>query len=297
MQLFVRKKRSGIVFAKKPEIGPNGLIVEIVNSVKTPTTFLGECLQRSEAIFIQVSVSSSGDLIVAGDIHGNIYTFDLIRNKFNLIKRLSVPCSRIAVSLRKKSDIIVALSDYSIRFYNADTQEQLACLRGHESSIVNISVHPSKRYALTTSSDTASLWNLDTYDRKRKLSITKDIDLITAFFIPNSNSLMTCFKDNSILVWDAETMDLIHELRSTQSHDVNYRAFACNHDGSCVASAGKSNVIHVWDIFSQRIRRVLQLPVETKQIRQLEYLPKHLYPEDTLVGECSSNTYSNLDFV
>ena len=289
MQCFVRKKRAGILFPKKPEVGSNGLIVEIVNSIKTPSTYLGECLQRSEAIFVQVGVNDSGDSFVAGDIHGNIFTFDLIRNRFNLIKHLSVPCSRLAVSLKKKTDILVGLSDYSLRCYNTETQEQLACLRGHDSSIVNISVHSSKRYALTTSSETASLWNLDTYERKRKLSITKDIDLITAFFIPNSNSILTCFKDNSILVWDAETMDLIHELKSTQSLDVTYRAFACNHDGSCVASAGKSNVIHIWDIAAQRIGRVLQLPTESKQIKQLEYLPRHIYPEETLIGELLLN--------
>lgn len=285
MQLFVRKKRSGNVFTKKPDVGANGLLVEIVNSIKSSTTYVGECLQRSDVNFVQAAVGSSGELIVAGDIHGNIFTVNLVKNRFHLVKHLSIPCSRISASLKCKSDILVALSDYSLRGYNVDTQEQVAYLRGHDSSIVSISIHPSKRYALTTSNDTASLWNLDTFDRKRKLSINKDVDLLMACFIPNSNSILTCFKDNSLLVWDAETMELKHELQSTQAHDVTYRTFACNFDGSSVACAGKSSIIHIWDIASQRIKKVLQLLPDTKQVRQLGYLPKHLYPEEVLMGE------------
>lgn len=284
MQLFVRKKHVGNVFNKKPDVGASGLLLEIVNSIKSTSTYAGGCLQKSDVIFVQVSVSSSGDLIVAGDIHGNIFAFNLLRNRFELVKHLSVPCSRLCASLKRKSEVLVALSDYSLRCYNVDTQEQLACLRGHSTAIVSISVHPSQRYALTTSSDTATLWNLDTFDRKRKLTINKGIDLIATSFIPNSNSILTCFKDNSILVWDAESMALTHELKSTHSLDVPYRTFACNYDGSSLACGGKSNVIHIWDIASQRIRKVLQLSPETKQVKQLEYLPKHLYPEEVLVG-------------
>ena len=284
MQLFVRKKRTGNVFAKKPNVSGDGQLLEIINSFKSTSTYVGECLQKSDVIFVQVAVSSSGELVVASDIHGNIFAVNLLKNRFHLVKHLSIPCSRICASLKRKSDILVALSDYSLRCYSIDTQEQLACLRGHESAIVTISIHPSKRYTLTTSNDTATLWNLDTFDRKRKLTITKGIDLITACFIPNSNSILTCFKDNSILVWDAETMDLKCELKSTQSYDVTYRTFACNYDGSAVACGGKSNIIHIWDIASQRIKKVLQLLPETKQVKQLEYLPKHLYPEEVLVG-------------
>lgn len=285
MQVFLRKKRSGNIFVKKPDVGPDGLLVEIINSLRCPPTYAGGCLQSSEVIFTQVAVSADGDSIAAGDVHGNLFCVNLVKNRFHLVKHLSMPCSRISISLKRKTDMLVSLSDYSVRCFNTETQEQLACLRGHQTSIVNISVHSSKRYALITSSETASLWNLDTLERKRKLSIAQNVDLLAALFIPNSNSMLTCFKDNSMLVWDAESMDLKYELRSSQSLDVTYRVFTCNSDGSSVACAGKSNLIHIWDIPSQKIHRVLQLAPETKQVKQLEYLPKHLYPEEVLLGK------------
>lgn len=50
-------------------------------------------------------------------------------------------------------------------------------MRGHESSVCSISVHASGRYAITTSSDTAQLWDLDTFQRKRKLNIRQSVGI------------------------------------------------------------------------------------------------------------------------
>ena len=50
-------------------------------------------------------------------------------------------------------------------------------MRGHESSVSSISVHASGRYAITTSSDTAQLWDLDTFQRKRKLNILQSVGI------------------------------------------------------------------------------------------------------------------------
>lgn len=284
-KLYLRKKKSGAIFMKKPELSSDGLLLEVINSMPSAQTCIGGCQQKSEVIFIQTAVNPEGEIVLLGDVHGNIFTLDLIKNKFNLLKHLSMPTSNVSVSLKKKHDCMVALSDYSIRIFDSESQKQLAVLKGHESSVSNISIHSSKRYALSTSSDTAFLWNLDTYDRKRKLSISKDVDLLLACFIPNSNSIMTCFKDNSILVWDAESMELLQELKSSQAYDVNYRVFACNSDGSCVAAGGKSNFIHIWNIAQRRILKVLQLPAETSSIRQIEYIPRFMYPEELIAGK------------
>ena len=54
----------------------------------------------------------------------------------------------------------------------------VAWMKGHESAIHSLSVHASGRYALTTSADTAQLWDLDTFQRKRKLSIKEDVGIL-----------------------------------------------------------------------------------------------------------------------
>lgn len=57
------------------------------------------------------------------------------------------------------------------------TKDLVSWMRGHESSVFSISVHASGRYAITTSSDTAQLWDLDTFQRKRKLNILQSVGI------------------------------------------------------------------------------------------------------------------------
>lgn len=62
--------------------------------------------------------------------------------------------------------------------YNVDTTELVAMMKGHQAVIHSISVHTSGRYAITTSSDTAQLWDLDSFQRKRKLNVKENIGIV-----------------------------------------------------------------------------------------------------------------------
>lgn len=51
-------------------------------------------------------------------------------------------------------------------------------MKGHESIIHAISVHSSGRSAITTSTDTAQLWDLDSFQRKRKLNVKENVGIV-----------------------------------------------------------------------------------------------------------------------
>lgn len=53
----------------------------------------------------------------------------------------------------------------------------ISWMRGHEGAVSFISVHGSGRYAISTSMDTAQLWDLDTFQRKRKLTVRQPVDI------------------------------------------------------------------------------------------------------------------------
>ena len=50
-------------------------------------------------------------------------------------------------------------------------------MRGHDSAIQTISIHASGRYALSSCMDMAQLWDLDTFQRKRKLNIKENVGI------------------------------------------------------------------------------------------------------------------------
>lgn len=101
----------------------------------------------------------------------------LFLDRFSLVQRTAQACTALAFDLRRKSEFLVALADYSIKCFDTVTKELVSWMRGHESSVSSISVHASGRYAITTSSDTAQLWDLDTFQRKRKLNIRQSVGI------------------------------------------------------------------------------------------------------------------------
>uniref|UniRef100_A0A7N5JY07 TBC1 domain family member 31 n=1 Tax=Ailuropoda melanoleuca TaxID=9646 RepID=A0A7N5JY07_AILME len=196
------------------------------------------------------------------------------RDGFNLVQRTAQACTALAFNLRRKSEFLVALADYSIKCFDTVTKELISWMRGHESSVFSISVHASGKYAITTSSDTAQLWDLDTFQRKRKLNILQSVGIQKVFFLPLSNTILSCFRDNSIFAWECDTLSCRYQLPAPpESSSILYKVFAVTRDGRILAAGGKSNHLHLWCLEAKQLFRIIQMPTKVRAIRHLEFLP------------------------
>ncbi|XP_033059147.1 TBC1 domain family member 31 isoform X7 [Trachypithecus francoisi] len=243
--------------------------VIIVNIIHNTSDYHPKVLR-----FLNVAFDGTGDCLIAGDHQGNIYVFDLYGNRFNLVQRTAQACTALAFNLRRKSEFLVALADYSIKCFDTVTKELVSWMRGHESSVFSISVHASGKYAITTSSDTAQLWDLDTFQRKRKLNIRQSVGIQKVFFLPLSNTILSCFKDNSIFAWECDTLFCKYQLPAPpESSSILYKVFAVTRDGRILAAGGKSNHLHLWCLEARQLFRIIQMPTKVRAIRHLEFLP------------------------
>ncbi|XP_074997320.1 TBC1 domain family member 31 isoform X2 [Calonectris borealis] len=260
-------RQQGPIWHRKP--GPaarRGVIVNIIHSVKG---------YHSKTIrFLNVAFDSSGDSLLAGDHQGNIYVFDLNGNRFKLVQRTMQACTALAFNLRRKTEFLVALADYSIKCFDTETKELVSWMRGHDSSVSSISVHGSGRYAITTSTDTAQLWDLDTFQRKRKLNVRQSVGIQKVFFLPLSNTILSCFKDNSVFAWEFDTLHCKYQLPTPVEGSVLlYKVFAVTRDGRIFVAGGKSNHLHLWCLESRQLIRIIQMPAKVRAVRHLEFLP------------------------
>ncbi|KFP35379.1 TBC1 domain family member 31, partial [Chlamydotis macqueenii] len=195
-------------------------------------------------------------------------------NRFNLVQRTMQACTALAFNLRRKTEFLVALADYSIKCFDTETKELVSWMRGHDSSVSSISVHGSGRYAITTSADTAQLWDLDTFQRKRKLNVRQSVGIQKVFFLPLSNTILSCFKDNSVFAWEFDTLHCKYQLPTPVEGSVLlYKVFAVTRDGRIFVAAGKSNHLHLWCLESKQLIRIIQMPAKVRAIRHLEFLP------------------------
>ncbi|KFQ22067.1 TBC1 domain family member 31, partial [Merops nubicus] len=224
--------------------------------------------------FLNVAFDSSGDSLLAGDHQGNIYVFDLNGNRFRLVQRAMQPCTALAFGLRRQTEFLVALADYSIKCFDTETKELVSWMRGHDSSVSSISVHASGRYAITTSTDTAQLWDLDTFQRKRKLNVRQSVGIQKVFFLPLSDTILSCFKDNSVFAWEFDTLHCKYRLPTpVEGSALLYKVFAVTRDGRIFVAGGKSNHLHLWCLESKQLIRIIQMPQEVRAVRHLEFLP------------------------
>ncbi|NWV18453.1 TBC31 protein, partial [Origma solitaria] len=224
--------------------------------------------------FLNVAFNSSGDSLLAGDRQGNIYVFDLNGNRFNLVQRTMQACTALAFNLRRKTEFLVALADYSVKCFDTESQELVSWMKGHDSSVSSISVHGSGKYAITTSTDTAQLWDLDTFQRIRKLNVRQSVGIQNVFFLPLSNTILSCFKDNSVFAWEFDTLHCKYQLPSpVESSVLFYKVFAVTRDGRTLVAGGKSNHLHFWCLESKRLIRIIQMPEKVRAVRHLEFLP------------------------
>ncbi|XP_041528493.1 TBC1 domain family member 31 isoform X3 [Microtus oregoni] len=260
-------KESGKIWHRKPSPATHdGIIVNIVHST---SEYHPKVLR-----FLNVAFDGSGNSFIAGDHQGNIYAFDLHGNRFALVQRTAQACTALAFDLRRKSEFLVALADYSIKCFDTVTRELVSWMRGHESSVSSISVHASGRYAITTSSDTAQLWDLDTFQRKRKLNIRQSVGIQKVFFLPFSNTILSCFKDNSIFAWECDTLFCKYQLPAPpEGSSIVYKVFAVTRDGRILAAGGKSNHLHLWCLETTQLFRIIQMPTKVRAVRHLEFLP------------------------
>ncbi|XP_077349411.1 TBC1 domain family member 31 [Lithobates pipiens] len=260
-------RETGKIWHRKPTpISSDGIIVNLMHGAADSHT--------QTKRFLQVAFDEVGDCFLAGDHLGNIYLFNLNTNRFDLVQKTMQACTALAFTLHRKSEFLVALADYSVKCFDKDSKELVSWMRGHESTVTSISVHGSGRYAVTTSSDTAQLWDLDTFQRKRKLNVRQSVGIQKVFFLPLSNTILSCFKDNSIFAWESDTLTCKYQLPPPEDGSiVRYKAFDVTRDGRMLAAGGKSNNVHLWCLTSKQLFRVLQMPSTVRSVRQLKFLP------------------------
>ncbi|XP_019383664.1 PREDICTED: TBC1 domain family member 31 [Gavialis gangeticus] len=260
-------RQRGKIWHRKPcPAARSGVLANIIHSA---TGYHSKTIR-----FLNVAFDNSGDSLLAGDHQGNIYVFDLSGNRFDLVQRTMQACTALAFNLRRKTEFLVALADYSIKCFDTDTKELVSWMRGHDSPISSISVHGSGRYAITTSTDTAQLWDLDTFQRKRKLNVRQSVGIQKVFFLPLSNTILSCFKDNSIFAWEFDTLHCKYQLpTSIEGSTLHYKIFAVTRDGRMLVAGGKSNHLHLWCLESKQLLRIIQMPTKVRAVRHLEFLP------------------------
>lgn len=120
---------------------------------------------------------------------------------------------------------------------------------------------------------------------------------------------MTCFKDDTIFAWEADTLTCKYQLHATEGTAPRFSVFAasrfdylvewlekvdCFHrDGRYVIGGGKSRFLHLWSLDTHELLRVIELPQSVRSVRGLEFFSSR---PDGVDGEVSVTFWHDLAF-
>ncbi|MEQ2187113.1 hypothetical protein GOODEAATRI_001227 [Goodea atripinnis] len=103
----IGNKEEGKVWHRKPTPGRRVLVTVVRTALPTKTVR-----------FLHVAFDTTGDSFLAGDHHGNIYLFDISRNRFRLVQKTGQACTALAFTLHRTTEFLVALADYTIKCFD-----------------------------------------------------------------------------------------------------------------------------------------------------------------------------------
>lgn len=96
--------------------------------------------------------------------------------------------------------------------------------------------------------------------------------LLKVFFLPFSDTILTCFKDDSIHAWELDSLEYKYLLPTTPGPSPHYRAFATSQDGKVLVGGGRSALLHMWNMETRSLTRIIQLPSKVRHVKQLFFL-------------------------
>ena len=114
-----------------------------------------------------------------------------------------------------------AVTDNSLRLWDAATGKVLRCFAGHTNSVFRVTISPNGKRALSGSLDkTVRLWDLESGKELRCFRGHEGGAVCGVAFAPDGKSVLSGGVDNTLRLWNVETGK---ELRCFKGHvgDVN----------------------------------------------------------------------------
>ncbi|KAI9105257.1 hypothetical protein DFS34DRAFT_598702 [Phlyctochytrium arcticum] len=241
--------------------------------------------------------SVAGFVMAAVDQRGYVWVFDFGKNKYWLVARSGVSGTCISFSSIRRRELILGLADCSLHCYNIDSCQLVAKLPAyHNCEPHQLSVHPTKPLAISTSLSEGIIWDTELWERKRLL-VGAQNPIQQAMFSPDGSTIITGFTDSSILVWQSDTFALhwkitlemvqnpgpdrgLDEILGDKEDEDQVlitqtakNCMAISKNGEVLVYGGRGWTVYVWNMAEKVLLHEILVPAfENKEIIQAEFL-------------------------
>ncbi|CAH0480482.1 unnamed protein product [Peronospora belbahrii] len=270
--LELQATQDGIIWPRRPLVSSKGLL----SCVKNLSYSFHD---KRSASFRAVSFNASGDLLAATDERGRIFAFYVTGNRYSLVQNIGTATIYCCFNPKRKTELLVTCEDKTVRCIDVQSQVLISTLRGHKFPAQCAAFHDSGQLALTASQDAVILWDTKDWSRYRVLNAGPGVQEAT--FVARGTLVAVCFQDDTILMWDLESLELHYRFTLPEKEQSpGLQRITVSDDHQVLVASGRAPFIYVWDFESQTIRRIMELPSPIKQVVRHAFLPRH----NTVIG-------------
>ncbi|XP_058022127.1 WD repeat-containing protein 3 [Ahaetulla prasina] len=234
-----------------------------------------ETVDAHEGALWSISLSSDQRGFITGGADKSVkfWEFQLVKDRNNIQKRLSVKQTRV---LQLDEDVLcvryspnqkvlaAALLDCTVKIFYTDTLKFFLSLYGHKLPVLCMDISYDGALIATGSADrNVKIWGLDFGDCHRSLFAHED-SVMYLQFVPKTHLFFTAGKDHKIKQWDADKFEHIQTL---EGHHQEVWSLAISPNGDYLVSCSHDKSLRLWE----RTREPLILEEEKEMQREIEY--------------------------
>jgi WD40 repeat protein len=203
---------------------------------------------------INIAISPDGKLLAAIDTNNTVCLWSIADGKQLWIGKGHLSWIWSVIFSPDFKSIITGGFDATIRVWDVSTGDCLKVLQNN-SDIFALALSPDGRFLISCGQEEATLWDINTGSRVRRLIGHDKGRIWAAAFSPTERIVVTGSTDKTLKVWD---LDQGSCLRTFSGHLDRIRALAFHPYGKIVASGSGDRRIKLWDISTSECLQTLK---------------------------------------
>lgn len=221
--------------------------------------------------FVVGNFHSSMKVLALADNSSNIYIVDYGGEKF--WKLLTESCVSLKFSTFDNDQLFLGLYGGDIKILKFETGYEIGTLQGHKTSAKNMSF--TKNYLfLSSSEEEAILWDLRTNTKLQILDLDRTSSLKYACFIPISFSILACFQDDFIQVWDALDLNITKNFSPKNWKSFSIKTVAFTKNGQVMVLSGNTSSLAFILVSSWKLYKFVNFSDLIQSVRQVDFVPQ-----------------------
>mmetsp|Transcript_3004 Transcript_3004/g.4402 ORF Transcript_3004/g.4402 Transcript_3004/m.4402 type:complete len:613 (+) Transcript_3004:164-2002(+) len=242
-----------------------GLTSEVIATCSEGNIRLWNVIKGKELVRIQlpnlecncVTFSTDGSQIISGWSDGKIRSFGpqsgkllyVINSAHKITGQKKISGTLLGVtavaSTHNNKFVVSGGSDGQVRVWaiGYDSQQLVATLKEHKSTINSIAVRQDDSECITASDDGSCIvWNLERYVRSNILS--SQTYFKQCCYLNDESQILTAGSDKQVVYWDSYDGSAIRELEASTSE---LHALDISPDGEYFVAGGKDKIVSLWE--------------------------------------------------